>query len=200
MKGEKFFLDPVAVRIWEQYFKRLERAIRALGNEQRSEMELEVQDHLLQGFRETAGANEAERLLLAIENLGEPDVFIKPMLADRLLDKASRTFFPKDIGSGLYYYVFGSMRQMLLGLFFTAGYLVSFGLVMMAVMKVFFPSHCGLLVFADGDWVFGFKLHHAGLKSDLLGYWVIPLGLAAGALIYIGLSKLLRLLKQSPGK
>ena len=196
MKGEKFFLDPVAMRIWDQYFKRLERALRPLDGEQRRELELEMQDHLLQGFREVAAENEAERLLIAIENLGEPDGFIKPLLADKLLGKASRTLTPGAIFSGLYYYVFGGIKKMLLGLLFGSGYIISFGLVIMAALKPFFPRNVGLLIFADGDWNFGIKIKSIGLKTDVLGYWIIPLGLLGGLLLYFALTKLLRVLKR----
>jgi hypothetical protein len=200
MKSNKLVQDPVAIRIWEQYFKRLARAIRSLDKEQRVELELEVQDHLLQAFRETSGANEAERLLTAMEHLGEPDDFIKPMLADKLLGEASRTFTPKAVFTGLYYYLFGGAKRVLLGSLFGVGYVISFALMAMAVMKVFFPGHVGLLAFADGDWTFGFKLDNSGLKADVLGYWVIPIGMAAGLLIYSALTRLLRLLKQPQGQ
>lgn len=196
MKDVKFFLDPVTIRIWDQYFKRLERELGPLDAQQRRELELEVQDHLQQSFQEIAGENEAERLLLAIEHLGEPAEFIKPLLADKLLGKASRTLTPKAVFSGLYYYLFGGIRRMLLGLLFGVGYILSFGLVIMAVLKPFFPKNIGLLIFEDGDWTFGIKWHSAGLKTDVLGHWIIPLGLLAGMLLYFALTKLLRILKK----
>jgi uncharacterized membrane protein len=196
MKENKFFLDPVTIRIWDQYFKRLGRELGPLDEQQRRELEMEVQDHLLRSFQEIAGANEAEKLLLAIEHLGEPAEFVKPLLADKLLGKASRTLTPKAVFSGLYYYLFGGIKRMLLGLLFGVGYMLSCGLVIMAVLKPFFPKNIGLLIFADGDWSFGIKIHNAGLKTDALGYWIMPLGLLAGMLIYFALTKLLRVLKK----
>jgi uncharacterized membrane protein len=196
MKGEEFFLEPVTVRIWQQYFQRLDHALRPLDEEQRRELGLEVRDHLMQGFREIAGASEAERLLTAIDRLGEPDEFIRPLLADKLLKKASRTLTPTAVVSGLYYYLYGGAKRALLGSLFGVGYLISLGLVVMAALKIFFPAHIGLLVFENGDWSFGIKLHSVGLKADVLGFWIIPLGLAIGTLLYWTLTKLLRVLKQ----
>ena len=49
MKDLKFFLDPVTIRIWDQYFKRLGRELGPLDEQQRRELELEMQDHRLPG-------------------------------------------------------------------------------------------------------------------------------------------------------
>jgi uncharacterized membrane protein len=196
MTDKPVFADPVAGRIWAQYFRRMSRLLRALDEAQARELTLEVQGHLWESFRSENAGSEAERLLNAIDRLGEPESFVGPMRADRLLEKASKSFRLKDVGKGLYYHLVGGTRKIALGVVYVMGYLLAFGLALIAVLKIVFPGHVGLFLFGDGGFVFGYTWDLTGLRTEVLGYGIIPLcGLAAVG-IYLGLTRLLKALKR----
>ncbi len=198
MTGESLFADPVAARIWAQYFRRMNRLLRPLDAEQAGELKLEIQGHLLESFRSDSAASEAERLLNAIDRLGEPEAFIGPMRADRLLDKASRSFRPLDVMKGLVYHLAGGTKKAVLGALYVLGYLLAVGFGLIAVLKVFVPRHVGLFLFGDGDVIFGFAVDVTRSHREVLGLWIIPLGAIAAFGLYLGLTRLLRLLRNRP--
>ena len=197
MNGEHFFSDRVAEKIWAQYFRRLDRLMRPLDEVQRRELTLEIKGHLLESFRGETAGSEAERLLNALDRLGEPESYIGPMRADRLLTKASKSMKPWDVLKGLYYHLPGGSRKLFLGILFVLGYILDVGLVLMAVLKPIIPNHVGLLLFNDGDVIFGFGLDSSNLKTDVFGYALIPICLILAAGLYFGLTKLLKALRRS---
>jgi len=197
MTDKAMCADPVAGRIWAQYFRRMNRLLRPLDEAQARELTLEVQGHLWESFRSGNAGSEAERLLDAIDRLGEPESFVGPMRADRLLEKASKSFRPKDVGKGLYYHLVGGTKKVVLGSVYVIGYLLAICLALIVPLKIFFPEHVGLFLFSNGDFVFGYALNLTGLRTEVLGYGIIPLcGLAAVGL-YLGLTRLLKTLKRS---
>jgi hypothetical protein len=197
MNGEQFFSDRVAEKIWSQYFRRLDRLIRPLDEVQRRELTLEIKSHLLESYRGETAGSEAERLLNALDRLGEPESFIGPMRADRLLTKASKSLKPRDVLKGLYYHLAGGSRKLFLGILFVLGYILDAGLVLMAVLKPIIPSHVGLLLFNDGDVILGFAGDASNLKKDVFGYALIPICLISAVGLYFGLTKLLKALRRS---
>jgi hypothetical protein len=197
MTGEHFFSDRVTEKIWAQYFRRLDRLIRPLDEVQRRELTLEIKGHILESFHSDTAGSEAERLLNAFDRLGEPESFIGPMRADRLLTKASKSMKPGDVLKGLYYHLTGGSRKLFLGILFVLGYILDVGLVLMAVLKPIIPNHVGLLLFNDGDFVFGFGWDTSNLKADVFGYFIIPICLILAAGLYFGLTKLLKALRKS---
>jgi uncharacterized membrane protein len=198
MNDEHYFQDPIAEKIWRQYFNRLDRLLRPLDETQKRELTLEIKGHLLESFAADQTGAEAERLLNAIERLGEPEEFIRPMLADKLLTKASRTLSPGAVLKGLYYHLVSGARRVFFGILFVLGYLLAVCFALMAVLKVFFPKHVGILLFEKGDLVVGFAYDLKNLRTEVLGYWIIPIGLGLALILYLGLTKLLRKLKRKP--
>jgi len=67
----------------------------------------------------------------------------------------------------------------------------------MAVLKPFFPNYVGVLLFNDGSITAGVSFNPSGVKTDYLGYWIIPLSAALAVLIYIGLTKYLHKVRRS---
>lgn len=50
MKLENIFSDVNSIKIWQAYFKRVNKSTRTLDNESQKETILELQDHLYQGL------------------------------------------------------------------------------------------------------------------------------------------------------
>jgi uncharacterized membrane protein len=196
MIQDHLFSDNVATKLWAQYFRRLEQSLRALDEDQRRELILEIEGHLLESYRSEATGSEAERLLSAIDRLGEPETYVKPMLAERLLAKASRSLRPTDVLKGLYYHFVGGVKKVFAGILFVVGYLVTFCLALIAALKIVFPGHVGFFIFEKGDILVGMDVKPEGVRTELLGYWIIPICLGLSLLLYVGLTKFLKILKK----
>jgi hypothetical protein len=189
------FSDKVTAKIWAQYFRRVAGLVRALNETQKRELELEIKGHLLESFQSETSGGEAERLLNAIERLGEPESYIKPMLAERLLYSASKSLRPTYILKGLYYHFVGGVRKVFAGGLFAIGYILVFILASIGILKVFFPGHVGMFLYEHGGFHLGMDLKPEGVRTEVLGYWIIPICFVSAFILYIGLTKLLKVLK-----
>ncbi|RPI70607.1 MAG: hypothetical protein EHM45_24640 [Desulfobacteraceae bacterium] len=196
MSEKSLFTDKVAEKIWAQYFRRLDRWLRALDETQKQELILEIKGHLLESLQSEPSESESERLLNAIERLGEPETYVKPMLAERLLTKASKSLKPKDVLRGLYYHFVGGVKKIFAGIIFVFGYALAVSLALIGLLKVFFPGRVGLFLFEKGTLLFGLSVKPEGARTEVLGYWIIPICLGSAFLLYIGLTKLLKVLKK----
>lgn len=180
--------DGAARRIWNGYFRRVEQMLQPLGEEQKRELMLELESHLRESIRQDASGREVERVLNGIDRLGEPEQFLRPLVADRLLKEGRRTYNPLAIGKGLGLALSRGLRWAALSILFAGGYLCSFLLILMALLKPVFPRHVGYFTYASGGWGFGFLANVQG-ATEHLGYGMIPLALGTGLLLYAALTK-----------
>lgn len=201
MSKKQLFSSEVTIKIWNQYLQRVERLAKGLTTDQRHELMMEIQDHLFESFQQQEGKIEAEKLLNAIDDMGDPEVFVKPLIADHFLDSAKSSFNPKTIFKGLYYYVFGGAKYFLVSILYIIGYLCAFLVTMMALLKPFFPHHIGLFLHENG-WIsfgllfegfanFGIVMDKTPIRLELLGYWIIPIGIVFATLLYLFLTRTL---------
>jgi uncharacterized membrane protein len=196
MNVEKILSDSVAIKIWHQYFRRVKRCAKPLKSNQQEELILEIQDHLLESFKQETGDKEAEKLLNAIDKLGDPEEYLRPMIADRLLSSASSTLNPKTVFKGLYYDLFGNIKSFLLSLAFSLGYLTAFVFAVLSILKIFFPDNIGFFINETGGVLIGI-IGGESLKTDILGYWDVPLGLLVSLIIYLVLTRNLKVVKRA---
>lgn len=187
MSIEHNLQEKISIRIWENYFKRVNRVLKPAPKKQREEILLELQGHLLESIRNDTSENEADKVLNAIEKLGDPDEFLRPIVADRLFSDASKTLNPKSIILGLGFNFYSNIKRAFVALMFSFGYLLCLVSALMAVLKVFFPKHVGLLRTKTGSILLGFNLAEA--NADILGYWIIPISLIISVVLYIILTK-----------
>ncbi len=171
--------------------------MRRTDKEEKKELLLEIKSHLLESFKQDPAESEEEKLLNAIDRLGEPEIFLRPLIADRYMTRASRTLSPKDVARGLYFSLFTGFKKAVISFLLGLGYILAFILAAMAVFKPFFPNHVGVLLFNDGSFIAGLSINSSGVKTDYLGYWIIPLSAALAVLIYIGLTKYLHKVRRS---
>ena len=83
-----------------------------------------------------------------------------------------------------------SIRQFILSMLMGFCYLLSFFLFIIAVMKLVFPEHIGLYISDSGVPIIGYV--DAEGFTELLGYWLTPIGLAAAIALQWFLNMLLR--------
>ena len=193
MNKKEMFADPNSQRIWDNYFKRVQNVIRVTDSDTQEEIKFEIQDHLYQSFTEIDAENEVSKLLQAIDRLGEPEEFLMHVVSEKLLIKGTRNLSPSSLILGLFYGMWGGIRQVLTGLVFGIGYIFTFVMGVLSFAKLFIPEKLGLFIWPDGSWMFGLTGDPSG-SEEILGYWLIPLSLAITFILYYTLTLGIRMM------
>ncbi len=158
-----------AERIYKDYLKRAEKCMEILPQADREEMLMEINSHIFEGLQRFSDGEEIDNLLTVLEKLGAPEEFLKPIIADKKIAQAVRTFNPKyvlqalllNFKNGIVYSVFAFL------------YLLLFSFLFLIIMKLVFPSNTGLFYMNGNFHSFGFLRDVNGVK-DVLGFWFIP--------------------------
>lgn len=189
------FSDPAARALWNDYVAQVDRMVALIGPEA-AELSEDLRAHLADSFASDTSGSEVDRLRRAIERLGQPSEFLRPMLADELIERGARTYDPSLISRGLYHTIRSGSRRAFSAVAFAAGYVVLAIFGAMTLLKPFFGNHIGLIRGPNGSLTFGLVTDGAG--EELLGLWSIPLTLALCALLYVLLTRALRRHGKSP--
>jgi uncharacterized membrane protein len=166
------------------YLYVLERSIRAAVSPQlASDAVREVESHIRERVAESPGMpNERDALEEILSRLGAPTTVARAYSLEMMFEEAStggrfapvfRTLFHLAGTGGL-----GFLGTLLL----FVGYSSAIAFLGMAVLKPMFPANVGLWV--RNGITLGFQLP-APAQPELLGYWIIPLGLTAGIAILV---------------
>ena len=178
-------------RIYKDYLKRVEKCISILSKEDKKEMLMEINSHIFEGMQRFSDNNETDNLLTVLEKLGAPEEFLKPLIADKKMAQAVRTFNPKvvlqalllNFKNGIIYSVFALL------------YLLLFVFVFFIAAKIIFPAKTGLFYLDDKFQAFGFIQNIDGM-NDVLGFWFIPLVTLSAIIFYLLITLLLRFTKR----
>lgn len=183
------FQQDEARALWDAYVAEVDRLVVLIGPEA-AELAEDLRMHLADSFASEGEGSETERLRRAINRLGRPADFLRPMLADELIERGTARYSAPLISRGLYHAIrSGSDRAVRAGLF-ALGYLLLAIFAAMSLLKPFFADHIGLIRGADGSLTFGIVSEGGG--QELLGLWSVPLTLTLCALLYLLLTRLLR--------
>lgn len=181
-----------AEKIYRDYIVRVKRYIRILNQDNQTEVLLEINSHIYESFTQNSDeAQETEKLLDSLNKLGEPDVFLKALVAEKKLDEATRTFNPVkivnalvlNIGNGISYIIFGVL------------YLLLFAFVYVIIAKLASPKNIGLYYRPGKVFVIG-RYTAAGINEaefEQLGNWFIPVMITAILFFYTLITILLKL-------
>lgn len=182
------FSDPRAQQRWDTYFAEVDRLV-ALAGTDAAGLDTELRQHLADSWAAKTDGSADQRLALAIAQLGDPEDFLRPLMADAVLDRASRSYNPATVTRGLGLAIRAGSRRAARGVMFAAAYVLLAIFAAMSLLKPFLAQNIGLIRGADGSLTFGIT-DTAG--TDIMGYWSIPLTLAACAVIYLLLTRALR--------
>jgi uncharacterized membrane protein len=186
------FSSENANKIYNSYFKRVEKVLHGMDKNGREDLTMELKSHIFESMASSVHADEITTLLSALEKLGEPEIYLKPVAAERKLRQATKTFKPKyiasaiisNIGNGL----FNTIRSVTFGIL----YIVGFSFLLTIFAKIVSPNKTGLFVGESGTVSFGIISNTEGSK-EILGYWIIPICIATVAILYLIITLLLRL-------
>jgi hypothetical protein len=189
------FNDKNSQRIYHDYISRIQHATKSLNKENQQEILLEINSHIYESLIHDTESKkgEVEKLLDILEKLGQPEAFLKPLVAEKKLDEATRTFNPVkvvkalalNIGNGISYIVFAIL------------YLLLFGFVFLIVAKICDPQNVGFFYRPDDIFILGYYrtdgiTHY---QYEQLGNWFIPFMLLLTIVFYLFITLLLRIKK-----
>lgn len=190
------FEQKASQRIYSDYMKRIKKATASLSKISQDDIYMEFNSHIFEAIQHKSQANEIDSLLDIIEKLGAPEEVLKPLVADKKLEQATRTFNPVHVFKALILNFTNGISYV----FFFVLYLFLFGFVFLIFAKIINPSLVGLHMKDDSFSVFvlGIMSQEDKIKNhthEVLGYWFIPAMLLAIVVFYLFITLLLKLKK-----
>ena len=190
------FEQKASQRIYSDYMKRIKKATASLSKISQDDIYMEFNSHIFEAIQHKSQANEIDSLLDIIEKLGAPEEVLKPLVADKKLEQATRTFNPVHVFKALILNFTNGISYV----FFFVLYLFLFGFVFLIFAKIVKPSLVGLHMKDDSFSVFvlGIMSQEDKIKNhthEVLGNWFIPAMLLAIVVFYFLITLLLKLKK-----
>ncbi len=173
---------PDGGRALEGYLSELRARLRLLPQTEVSEILEELRGHVRDSVGSSGEPTESE-IAAVLERLGSPAELASLYVTDRLLEQAEVSRSSWLLSRGLMRWAVVSVAGSVALLGVIIGYLLAASLFCAALVKPFAPGRVGLWRLAEGE----FSLH-LGLVApppaqgeELLGWWIVPLGLLLGA-------------------
>nr|WP_315423048.1 hypothetical protein [uncultured Pedobacter sp.] len=189
---EQTFNNQTAQKIYDDYFKRVRRCIAILSEDDQRELTMELKSHVYEATCNSTLEKEIDILMDVLNKLGMPEEVLQPMVADKKIRQATRTFNPRHI-----------LQALTLNITNGAGYVVlaaiyllisTFGLLIF--LKFIHPSDTGLFV-SNGRFIgFGFILDRPAGNREVLGNMFVPIVIMIMIIAYLLNTLLLRLLRR----
>ena len=168
----------------ESYLGKLRARLRGLGNEEVNDIIEELRSHILEKSTVNGelGARDVEA---ALEGLGNPEGLASEYMTDAALARAEVSRSPIRILTSLFRWASLSVAGFFVLIGSLVGYFLGAALILCAVLKPIHPQSAGLWSFHDssGDLELSLRLGFGsapGPGHDVLGLWIVPLGLVAG--------------------
>ncbi|MFH7015175.1 hypothetical protein [Flavobacterium sp. FlaQc-47] len=190
------FEQKASQRIYNDYMKRVKKVTSSLSKINQDDIYMEFNSHIYESIQHRNNTNEIDSLLDIIEKLGIPEEVLKPLIADKKLEQATKTFNPVHVFKALILNFTNGVSYV----FFFVLYLFLFGFVFLIFAKIFYPSLVGLHIKPHSYSVFilGIVNPESQLKKEtieILGNWFIPVMLLSIVLFYFLITLLLKFKK-----
>lgn len=186
------FSQEASKRVYNDYMKRVKKATSSLSKQNQDDIYMEFNSHIFEAIQHKNGENEIDVLLDTLEKLGIPEEVLKPLVADKKLEQATKTFNPIHVFKAL---VLNFTNGITYIIFFIL-YLFLFGFVFLIFAKIANPTEVGLY-FRDASFmVLGISsdAKESGV-SEILGNFFIPVMLLSIVVFYLLLTLLLKFKK-----
>jgi len=183
------FNDQSAVRIYKDYLYRIKKEVRGLNQQNQDEILMELNSHIYENLQAHPTGNEVENLLNILEKLGRPEEILKPLVADKKLAEATRTFNPIHVFKALLLNLTNGISYII----FFVLYLFLFGFVFLIGAKIWNPSQVGFFYKPGEVFILGLSKGLANPADELLGNWFIPTMVVSAIALYLIITLLLKL-------
>ena len=190
---EKKVYSKEVEKILDDYFEQLKSEIKMLPRLERQEILDEIQSDILAELRQERKEDHETQIKLLFSIL---DKLCKPEeVAEEILSKRVVSFQGNFLKR---YFIFTgrnlleALAGFLITIFFLILYFAGLLNLAMASLKVFMPEKIGLFISEKGFCGYGFKLGSFDFAigsitsvrgHEILGYWIVPLGISAGLIL-----------------
>lgn len=186
------FKETASERVYDSYMKRIKKAVKQLPPRDQNEILLEFNSHIYEGLQRKTDSLEIDHLLDILDKLGIPEEVLKPLVADKKLEQATKTFNPLHIIRALALNITNGISYLI----FFVLYLLLFGFVYLIYAKIVNPEEVGLFLNNNSFMVLG-KMNKENLNNaaitEVLGNWFIPSMLLSIIVSYFIITFLLKL-------
>ena len=169
----------------------VKKTVKPLDTKEQNEILMEINSHIYEGLQRNKTNNEIDRLLDILDKLGVPEEMLKPLVADKKLEQATRTFNPLHIFKALSLNITNGISYVI----FFILYLCLFGFVFLIYAKIKNPKGVGLF-FENNQFLALGKINPEYLENssytEVLGNWFIPVMVLAILLFYLLITLLLK--------
>jgi uncharacterized protein (UPF0335 family) len=182
------FNSAEAYKIYVKYIERVNDAISILPKDDILDIVNEIDSHIYESFIcNQAIVSEKERMQAVIDNLGEPQSYLKPVIAERQLRQAINK-----------YNIFGILKGILAVLLTGGQYITVFIVYLfllsggfLVIAKIFYPDKTGLFV-DEAQITLGYLSQINAEAVELLGYWLIPVSVISCVIFYFLMTFILK--------
>ena len=187
------FRSTDAQKIYENYLKQIQSATKKLSKEDQTDILMELNSHIFESISKiNSEENEVKTLLELLDKIGIPSEILKPLIAERKLNQATKTFNPIHIFEAL---ILNFSYGIIYFIFFIL-YLFLFSFVVLIFAKMFYPDNVGFYYKKGEIFQYGGFLQDKNIQQyEILGIWFIPVTILLGVLFYFLISLLLKLKK-----
>jgi uncharacterized membrane protein len=183
------FQEKASQRVYWNYMNRIEKALKILPKQEQKDVLMEFNSHIFEGMKRNSSKNEMDCLLDIIEKLGDPDEVLKPMIAEKKLVQATKTFNPihvfkaltLNITNGLSYIVFSIL------------YLLLFSFIALIIMKIIYPENVGMFIENGKLRTLGMSFPRPENTKEVLGNMFIPFVILGTIISYLFITLLMKL-------
>jgi len=188
-------LSPKANPLLEEYLEKLRKILKPLSPEESEEIVLEIKGHILESLTLIKEEkDEVKNLTAVLEKLGDPEDYAPGFVTDYILEKGVKE---KSIGlifRGFLRWGFSTITGFVSVILFFALYLLSFSLVIIGILKPFFPKDIGFFVKGKSFEGLGYIKNVSSVPQikELLGYAFVPMAIISGILIFFVTTRLLK--------
>ncbi|MGX9984790.1 hypothetical protein [Soonwooa purpurea] len=137
--------------------------------------------------------NEVEKLLTILEKIGQPEFFLKDLVAEKKLEESTKSFNPIGIFKALILNLGNGFSYVL----FFILYLLLFGFIFLIFAKIIDPQNVGCFYRPNDIFVLG-KINSSTIdytQYEQVGNWFIPLMIGLTIISFVIITLLLRLKK-----
>ena len=186
------FSQEASKRIYNDYMARIKKATNSLSLQNQNDIYMEFNSHIFEAIHHQKHGNEIDSLLDILEKLGTPEEVLKPLVADKKLEEATKSFNPLHIFKALILNFTNGISYII----FFVLYLLLFGFVFLIFAKIINPVEVGCYYKDNSMFVLGIpsNAHEIGV-NEVLGNYFIPAMLLAIVVFYTIITLLLKLKK-----
>jgi uncharacterized membrane protein len=172
----------------DAYLMQLQRSLGELPPEEVNEILQEIRGHILERA-EASGELTDERLVEILKALGRPEEIAPLYHADALMARARSSLSPRVVMRGVHRWSTVSAWGFALFIIGVVGYATGGALILAGVGKIFAPSQIGAWV---GLHSFDIGVNNDPSAREVLGWWLVPVGVVGGSLLMMATTRALR--------